>query len=118
METLFKSSTFVCIKSVSEELNSVETSFLFCTLDYEIIVSEELNSVETNPILCIPGVVFLQFQKNLIVWKQEDKREEETDSIEVSEELNSVETFHSRFLPSLYRIVSEELNSVETNITP
>ena len=56
------------VQFVSEELNSVETSFLTSYILETSIVSEELNSVET----CWYRMVFkpfVRFQKNLIVWK-------------------------------------------------
>ena len=54
------------------------------------------------------------FQKNLIVWKQKNRKPYTFWGARVSEELNSVETVSCPRCRSSNSKVSEELNSVET----
>ena len=58
-------------------------------------VSEELNSVETFSTNTGIIEVFFMFQKNLIVWKRTRCRLSVSYIVNVSEGLNSVETFVS-----------------------
>ena len=69
---------------------------------------ETQSSMAHNPLFAV------EFQKNLIVWKQAVSWKKGYWTNEVSEELNSVETFFSFFISSTNSKVSEELNSVET----
>ena len=62
--------------------------------------------------------IFITFQKNLIVWKPVLNQLQYHTTVQVSEELNSVETHFFIIKNYNLSIVSEELNSVETICSP
>ena len=80
-------------------------------------VSEGLNSVETSELELLTVTFDNEFQKDLIVWKHFSGYGEGW-MCKVSEGLNSVETNLTPDLPHYFTRVSEGLNSVETPCRP